>query len=86
MKTNTQTAEETRDHIEKPWNYEGETRKIYTGVDMADIVREAEYKATDVAIMDLVRAFLELNADSSAAMDLFAAAASFRYNVTPKKN
>lgn len=81
MKSNTA---EKRDHVENPWNYEDETRKIYTGQDMADIIRSAEHAAEAATITDLVRAFLELNTDAAAAIDLFAAAASFRYKVTPK--
>jgi len=85
MKPNTKTATEKRDHMENPWNYEDETRRIYSGEDMADLVRDAERIATAAAVTDLVRAFLELNADASAAIDVFAAAASFRYNVTQKR-
>jgi hypothetical protein len=84
MKTNTKPAAEARDHIEKPWNYEDEARKIYSGQDMAEIIRNAEQTAEAATITDFVRAFLERNTDSNAAIDLFAAAASFRYNVTPK--
>lgn len=85
MKTNVKTAAETRDHIEKPWNYEDETQKIYTGQDMAEIIRDAEQAAEAATITDFVRAFLALNTDAAAAIDVFAAAASFRYNVMPKQ-
>ena len=85
MKSNTLTVEETRDHVKNPWNYEDETKKIYTGQDMAEIIRDAEQTAESAAVIDLVRAFLALNTDNDAAIDLFAAAAGFRYNVTPKK-
>lgn len=81
MKSNTA---EKRDHIEQPWNYEDEKRKIYTGEDMAEIIRHAERTATAVTLTDFVRTFLDLNMDANAAIDVFAAAASFRYNVTPK--
>jgi hypothetical protein len=84
MKTNTKTATENRDHMEKPWNYEDETRKIYTGQNMAEIIRDAEQTAEAATITDFVRAFLALNTDSKAAIDVFAAAASFRYTVLPK--
>ena len=50
MKSNTA---EKRDHVEKPWNYEDETRKIYTGQDMADIIRSAEHAAEAATITDL---------------------------------
>lgn len=83
MKTNTA---ERKEHVEMPWNYEDETRKIYTGVDMADIVRDAERRAEMATITDFVRTFLELNVDASAAIDVFAAAASFKYNIVPKKS
>lgn len=85
MKPNTLTAEETRDHVKNPWNYEDEPAKIYTGQDMAEIIKNAEGTVTAAVVADIVRAFLELNADADAAIDLFAAAAGFRYNVTTKK-
>jgi len=84
MKQNTKTATETRDHMENPWDYEDETRKIYSGQDMADLVRRFEDSATEITVADFVRAFLSLNRDPKAAMDVFAAAASFRYTVLPK--
>ena len=84
MKPNTQPAAEKRDHIEKPWNYEDEAGKIYSGQDMAEIIRDAEQAATAAAVTDLVRAFLALNTDSEAAIDVFAAAAGFKYTVRPK--
>ena len=86
MKTNTQTAEETRDHIKNPWNYEDETGKIYSGQDMAEIIRDAETAATAATVTDMVRAFLALNTDSEAAIDVFAAAASFRYSIPALKH
>ena len=55
MKPNTQPAAEKRDHIEKPWNYEDEAGKIYSGQDMAEIIRDAEQAATAAAVTDLVR-------------------------------
>lgn len=82
MKSNTA---EKRDHIEAPWNYEDETRKIYSGQDVAEIIRNAEHTAESATLMDIVREFLKLNANAEAALDLFAAAASFKYNVTPKE-
>ena len=86
MKSNTKTACETRDHIKNPWNYEDESAKIYSGQEMAEIVKDAEQTAEAATITDLVRAFLALNTDAEAAIDVFAAAAGFRYNVMPKKN
>ena len=83
MRCNTQTRE-TRDHIKSPWNYEDETGKIYTGEDMAEIIRDAEKTATAAAVTDMVRAFLTLNTDAEAALDIFAAAAGFKYTVTEK--
>ena len=79
MKTNTAEA---RDRIESPWNYEDEPRKIYSGQDVAEIIRNAEHTATAVTITDFVRTFLMLNSDANAAIDVFAAAASFKYKVT----
>lgn len=84
MKPNTKTAIETREHVEKPWDYEGETRKIYSGQDVSEIIRNAEEATEAATITDFVRTFLNLNTDANAALDLFAAAASFRYDVKPK--
>ena len=90
MKQNTKTAVkpavETRDHVENPWNYEDETRKIYTGEEMAELVRRSEDSATEITVADFVRTFLSFNHDPKAAIDVFAAAASFRYTVTPDKD
>ena len=74
-----------RDRIENPWNYESETEKIYTGQEMAEIVRDAEKAVESVTIMDFVRWFLRLNTDSDAAIDVFAAAASFKYDVKERR-
>ena len=68
-----------------PWNYVNEKKLIYSGQDMEKIIRDTEDAMEAATITDLVRAFLRLNTDSFAAIDLFAAAASLKYDVSKRE-
>ena len=73
------------ERVHNPWNYIDENRLIYSGRDVAQIIKDTEDSMEAATITDLVRAFLQLNTDSFAAVDLFAAAASIKYDVSKRE-
>ena len=49
------------------------------------IAAEAERRTTEATAVDVVRQFLRFNSDSRAALDLFAAVASLKYDVKERR-
>ena len=71
--------------IDNYWEFEDENEDIFSGYDVKKIAAEAESVGNRVAAVDIVRQFLRFNQNDRAALDLFAAVASLKYNVTEKR-
>lgn len=71
--------------VENYWEFEDENEDVFSGYEVNKIAEEAERVGNEVAAVDIVRQFLRFNTDSRAALDLFAAVASLKYNVTEKR-
>ena len=71
--------------IENYWEFEDENEDIFSGYEVNKIAAEAERRTTEATAVDVVRQFLRFNSDSRAALDLFAAVASLKYDVKERR-
>ena len=71
--------------IENYWEFEDENEDIFSGYEVNKIAAEAERVGNEVAAVDIVRQFLRINYDNRAAIDLFAAVASLKYDVRERR-
>lgn len=71
--------------IENYWEFEDENEDIFSGYEVNRIAAEAERVGNSVAAVDIVRQFLRINHDDRAALDLFAAVASLKYDVRERR-